>query len=52
MMWIDLTSPDHVDAGPASLTEIGLGRGDRGAVYLISKGLSAMTMAAGKPGAR
>jgi len=39
-MWIDLASPDHTDAGPHSLTEIGLGRGTSGALYLISTGLS------------
>lgn len=39
-MWIDLASAEHTDAGPHSLTEIGLGRGrTSGALYLISTGL-------------
>ena len=39
-MWIDLSSAEHTDAGPHSLTEIGLGRGRKsGALYLISTGL-------------
>src|SRR5439155_3948824 len=44
-MWIDLSSTEHTDAGPNSLTEIGLGRGrTRGALYLISTGLPSMPM--------
>jgi hypothetical protein len=43
-MWIDLLAPEHTDAGPHSLTEIGLGRGNAGALYLISTGLSSLTM--------
>lgn len=40
-MWIDLSSADQTDAGPDSLTEIGLGRGlDEGALFLVSTGLS------------
>jgi hypothetical protein len=40
-MWIDLSSADQTDAGPESLTEIGLGRGvHEGALFLISTGLS------------
>ncbi len=40
-MWIDLTSADQTDAGPDSLTQIGLGRGViEGALFLISTGLS------------
>jgi hypothetical protein len=40
-MWIDLTSADQTDAGPDSLTQIGLGRGlSEGALFLISTGLS------------
>jgi hypothetical protein len=35
-MWLDLASAEHTDAGPHSLTEIGLGRGQSGALYLIS----------------
>jgi hypothetical protein len=38
-MWIDLASAEHTDAGPGSLTEIGLGRATSGALYLISAGL-------------
>jgi hypothetical protein len=38
-MWIDLASAEHTDAGPGSLTEIGLGRATSGALYLISTGL-------------
>ncbi|HET7502187.1 MAG TPA: hypothetical protein VFK02_14315 [Kofleriaceae bacterium] len=39
-MWIDLASAEQTDAGPDSLTEIGLGRGvTRGALYLISTDL-------------
>jgi hypothetical protein len=51
-LWIDLASPDYVDAGPHSLTEIGLGRRDQGALYLISTGLPPMTMSPQKPSAR
>jgi hypothetical protein len=44
-MWIDLGSAEHADAGPHSLTEIGLGRGRRtGALFLISTGLPTLTM--------
>ncbi len=40
-MWIDLSSADQCDAGPESLTTIGLGRGaSQGALFLISTGLS------------
>jgi hypothetical protein len=36
-MWIDLASPEHCDAGPNSLTEIGTGDAPkRGALFLIS----------------
>lgn len=39
-MWIDLSSSEQTDAGPGSLTEIGLGRGQsEGALYLVSTGL-------------
>ena len=40
IMWIDLASPDQIDAGPQSLTEIGLGRSKQGALFLISTPLS------------
>ncbi len=40
-MWIDLAAPDQVDAGPDSLTEIGLGRAGEGAIFLISTPLAA-----------
>ena len=44
-MWIDLSSAEHTDAGPHSLTEIGLGRGRKaGALYLISTGLPSICM--------
>ena len=40
-MWIDLASPEHCDAGPHSLTEIGTGDAPkRGALFLISGQLS------------
>jgi hypothetical protein len=40
-MWIDLASPDQCDAGPDSLTTIGVGGGrKRGALFLISGHLS------------
>ena len=40
-MWIDLASPEHCDAGPDSLTEIGTGEAPkRGAVFLIAGQLS------------
>jgi hypothetical protein len=42
-MWIDLSSAEHIDAGPHSLTEIGPGRSS-GALYLISTGLPSMPM--------
>lgn len=36
-MWVDLASPEHCDAGPASLTTIGSGdRPKAGALFLIS----------------
>lgn len=47
-MWIDLSSPEHIDAGPHSLTEIGAGRSHSGALYLISVGLSRMTLSSRK----
>jgi hypothetical protein len=41
-MWIDLASPEHCDAGPDSLTEIGKGDAPkRGALFLIAGQLSA-----------
>ena len=44
-MWIDLASAEHTDAGPHSLTEIGLGRSPKsGALYLISTGLPSNTI--------
>ncbi|TMQ11281.1 MAG: hypothetical protein E6J91_23495 [Deltaproteobacteria bacterium] len=43
-MWIDLSSPEHTDAGPHSLTEIGPGGRKSGALYLISTGLPSMAM--------
>ena len=40
-MWIDLASPEHCDAGPESLTEIGTGDAPkRGALFLIAGQLS------------
>jgi hypothetical protein len=39
-MWIDLSSAEQVDAGPESLTEIGLGRAaSSGALFLMATGL-------------
>ena len=36
-MWIDLASPEHCDAGTASLTTIGTGDGPKqGALFLIT----------------
>ena len=36
-MWIDLLSPEHCDAGPDALTEIGTGDAPkRGALFLIA----------------
>jgi len=36
-MWIDLASTEHCDAGPNSMTEIGIGDAPkRGALFLIS----------------
>jgi hypothetical protein len=40
-MWIDLASAEHCDAGPASLTEIGIGAAPKhGALFLIAGQLS------------
>jgi len=40
-MWIDLASPEHCDAGPNTLTEIGVGDAPKsGALFLISGQLS------------
>jgi hypothetical protein len=40
-MWVDLASPEHCDAGPGSLTEIGAGDAPKcGALFLISGQLS------------
>jgi hypothetical protein len=44
-MWIDLASPEHTDAGPHSLNEIGPGKSRKsGALFLVSTGLPSMTM--------
>lgn len=51
-IWIDLASPEHTDAGPDSLTEVGLGRRQSGALYLISTALSVDRHEARKAGAR
>jgi hypothetical protein len=41
-MWIDLTSPEQCDAGPYSLTAIGVGDAPkRGALFLINGQLGA-----------
>jgi hypothetical protein len=43
-MWIDLASAEHCDAGPDSLTEIGIGDAPkRGALFLISGQLASDT---------
>jgi hypothetical protein len=48
-MWIDLSSAEHTDAGPQSLTEIGLGNAPkRGALYLISTGLPSSYITPGR----
>jgi len=52
-LWVDLGSPDDTDAGPHSMTEIGLGRGRRsGALYLISTGIPATVLESQNAAAR
>jgi hypothetical protein len=42
-MWIDLASAEQCDAGPGSLTAIGVGHGPKsGALFLVSGQLSAI----------